>query len=237
MSIDGRHPKWVTFDCYGTLVQWDEGLLDAVRDILMRHRREDLDLSSFLDVFDEHEYALKQSPPHKSFRTVASQALQLALAHFKLPCEAEDVLRLTDCIAAMPPFPETVQALTELKELGFQLAIISNTDDDIIAGNVAQMAGLIDRVITAEQAQAYKPSAVIFEFAHRELGVAREDVIHICASPHLDLVAARDMGFRCIWINRGTGRECPNDYTPDAELSTLEPVPELFRRSTWTLRK
>ena len=234
MSIDGKRPKWLTFDCYGTLIQWDEGLRDAVRDITTRHGKQDVDPNQFLEVFDDYEYALETSRPHKSFRIVASQALQSTMAHFNLPCEDEDVLRLTDGISSMPPFPESVQVLAELKGLGFQLAIISNTDDDIIAGNVAQLAGTIDRVITAQQAQAYKPSPVVFDYAHRELGVSREEIIHICASPHIDLAAARDMGFRCIWINRGTPRAPLSDYTPNFELMTLASVPELFRNATWT---
>ena len=233
MSIDGIRPKWVTFDCYGTLVQWDEGLRDAVGDITTRHGQQAVDPTQFLGVFDEYEHGLETIRPHQSFRAIASQALESAMAHFDRPCENEDVMRFIASISSMPPFTEAVQALTDLKDLGFQLAIISNTDDDIIAGNVAQMEGAIDRVITAEQAQAYKPSSEIFEFAHRELGVSHEEIVHICASPHIDLAAARDMGFRCIWINRGTARRPLGDYVPNFELPTLEPVPGLFRGATW----
>ncbi len=96
-----------------------------------------------------------------------------------------------------------------LKAQGFKLCIISNTDDAIIAGNVAQLGGHIDRVITAQQAQAYKPTRQIFEHAHKALGVTKDEIVHICASPHLDLAAARDLGFRCIWVDRGTGRQAP----------------------------
>jgi 2-haloacid dehalogenase len=124
----------------------------------------------------------------------------------------------------MPPFAEVPQALAQFKRMGFKLCVISNTDDDIIAGNVAQLGGHIDRVISAQQAQAYKPSRKIFEHAHRELGVTNDDIVHICASPHLDLAAARDMGFRCVWINRGSGREPLADYTPDAEFASLDLV-------------
>ena len=131
-------------------------------------------------------------------------------------------------ISTMPPFAEVAGALAALKGMGFKLCIISNTDDDIIAGNVAQMGGTIDRVITAEQAQSYKPSAQIFEHAHAALGVTSGYVVHICASPHLDLAAARDMGFRCIWINRGTGRTPLADYTPTPSSRRLDKVPELF---------
>ena len=133
----------------------------------------------------------------------------------------------------MPPFPETVAALGQLKAQGFSLCIISNTDDDIIAGNVAQLGGHIDPVITAQQASAYKPSRTIFDYAHQALGVTKDDVVHICASPHLDLVAARDMGFRCVWIDRGTGRKPLPDYTPDEVFPTLDQVPLRFRSLGW----
>ena len=98
---------------------------------------------------------------------------------------------------------------------------------------MAQLGQHIDRVITAEQAQAYKPSPIIFAHAHQALGVTAAEVVHICASPQLDLAAARDIGFRCVWIDRGTGRKAPSDYTPDAVLPTLEGVPRLFADLGW----
>jgi 2-haloacid dehalogenase len=110
---------------------------------------------------------------------------------------------------------------------------VSNTDDDVIAGNVAQLGGYIDRVITAQQAGAYKPNRRLFDYAHEQLGVSLDEVVHICASPHLDHAAARDIGFRCVWIDRGTGRQLLADYTPDAILPTLDRVPELFESLGW----
>jgi 2-haloacid dehalogenase len=140
---------------------------------------------------------------------------------------------LTRRISAMPPFPEVVATLERLKADGYRLCIVSNTDDDVIAGNVAQLGGTIDRVITAQQAGAYKPSRTIFEYAHTRLGVTREEVVHICASPHLDHAAARDVGFRSVWIDRGTGRAPLPDYTPDATLPTLDRVPARFASLGW----
>jgi 2-haloacid dehalogenase len=133
----------------------------------------------------------------------------------------------------MPPFPEVPAALRDLKAQGFKLCIISNTDDGIIAGNVAQMGGHIDRVITAQQAGCYKPRRQIFAHAHRALGVSQDQIVHICASPHLDLAAARDLGFRCIWIDRGTGRKPLRDYTPNQIFPTLDRVPAYFRSIGW----
>jgi len=233
MVLPGAKPKWLTFDCYGTLIQWDEGLLAAVKQVLARHSGSGIDPDTLIEAYDKFEHELEQTPPHKSFREVAGTGLRMAMEALGLAYEPSDIEILTSSIAAMPPFPEVVDALGELKAGGFELCIISNTDDDIVAGNVAQMGGHIDRVISAQQAQAYKPSRKTFEHAHRAIGVSMDDIVHICASPHLDLAAARDMGFRCIWINRGTGRKPLPDYTPDAEFATLDQVPAHFRSRGW----
>ncbi|BAO90945.1 haloacid dehalogenase type II [Caballeronia cordobensis] len=234
MSLKGtRRPEWLTFDCYGTLIQWDEGLLAAVREILHDRQAADVDAARFVEVYDRHEHALEQTPPHRSFREVSGQGLRLALEEFGLSGSERDAAVLTSRISAMPPFPEVVGTLKALKASGYRLCIVSNTDDDVIAGNVAQLGGHIDRVITAQQAGAYKPARRLFDYAHEQLGVSKDDVVHICASPHLDHAAARDIGFRCVWIDRGTGRKLLPDYTPDAVLKTLDEVPPLFASVGW----
>jgi 2-haloacid dehalogenase len=226
-------PTWLTFDCYGTLIQWDEGLHAAVSKILEQHGESGIDVDELIEVYDRHEHRLEQIPPHRSFREVAGQGLKLAMNELGLPAEGSDIEVLAGSISAMPPFPEVVPTLQALKKAGFNLCIVSNTDDDIIAGNVAQLGGYIDRVITAQQAGAYKPSRTIFEYAYRALGVTKDQVVHICASPHLDHAAAREIGFRCIWIDRGTGRKVLPDYEPDATVATLDKVLQVFKDSGW----
>ncbi len=228
-------PQWLTFDCYGTLIQWDEGLQAAVEKILAGRgtATNPPTAAQFLHVYDEHEHRLERTPPYRNFAEVTRESLRLTMAHFGLEYRSEDAETLTGSISRMPPFPEVVDTLARLKQAGFRLCIISNTDDDIIAGNVSQMGGHIDRVITAEQARAYKPSPVIFAHAHQKLGVTPADVVHICASPHLDLAAARDIGFRCIWIDRGTGRKPLPDYRPDATVPTLDRVLDVFNEAGW----
>ena len=228
-------PEWLTFDCYGTLIQWDEGLLAAVQHILASRGHAEMDPRRLIQTYDKYEHALEQTAPHRTFKEVAGEGLRLAMTELGMRYAPEDIDVLTSRIAKMPPFPEVVPTLARLKAAGFKLCIISNTDDAIIAGNVAQMGGYIDRVITAEQAGAYKPSRRIFEYAHAQLGVILSDVVHICASPHLDHAAARDMKFRCVWIDRGTGRKPLVDYTADATLATLDGVPELFDSLGWNL--
>ncbi|WP_124386600.1 haloacid dehalogenase type II [Pseudomonas sp. R5-89-07] len=226
-------PLWLTFDCYGTLIQWDEGLRSAIDRILDAKGEHQVDRETLISLYDQHEHALEQTPPHRHFRTLAGLSLQRALQACGLPADEQDGRRLTDSISAMPPFPEVVATLGQLKALGYKLCIVSNTDDDVIAGNVAQLGGHIDRVITAQQAGAYKPNRRLFDYAYAQLGVSLDQVVHICASPHLDHAAARDMGFRCVWIDRGTGRQLLADYRPDAILPTLDAVPALFNSLGW----
>jgi 2-haloacid dehalogenase len=232
-TFPGQKPEWLTFDCYGTLIQWDEGLLAAVEKIIARQNAASVDPKTLIQVYDKYEHDLEEGRPHKSFRTVAGESLRLAMEQLGLSYRPGDIEMLTSGISLMPPFPEVVGALGELKAKGFKLCIVSNTDDDIIAGNVAQLGGHIDRVITAQQAQAYKPSRQIFEYARDALGVTKDEIVHICASPHLDLAAARDIGFRCIWIDRGTGRKPLPDYTPDKIFQRLDRVPEFFNAIGW----
>jgi 2-haloacid dehalogenase len=227
-------PEWLTFDCYGTLIQWDEGLMAAVQGILTRSGARDISSAHVLRLYDKKEHDLESEQPHRAFRDVAGRALEYAMTELGLHYAAADIENLIRAISAMPPFPEVISTLSQLKRMGFKLCVISNTDDDIIAGNVAQLGGHIDRVITAQQAQAYKPTTQIFRHAHAALGISKNDVIHICASPVLDLQAARDLGFRCIWIDRGTGRIPLPDYTPDAILNKLDRVPVLFRQLGWS---
>lgn len=234
MSLqDFAKPQWLTFDCYGTLIQWDEGLLEYVRQLL-RHKGIAHREADFIRVYDNYEHGLEQQSAYLSFRQVSEQALRCTLTDLGVSYEPEDGEAFVARIGRMPPFPEVVETLGWLKQQGFKLCIVSNTDDEIIAGNVAQLAGHIDRVITAQQAQAYKPDPRLFDFAHASLGVQRSQVLHICASPHLDLVAARDMGFHCIWIDRGTGRVAPADYQPDAVLPKLDGLRQLFARLGWS---
>lgn len=232
MTLMGPRPDWLTFDCYGTLIQWDEGLISATHRILTRSGSR-IEPHAFLTVFDRHEHFFERSRPHLSFKEVTAKALEAAMAELSLPSDPNDAEILTSSIGKMPPFPEVVASLGRLKAAGFKLAIISNTDDAIIAGNVAQLGGYIDRVITAQQAQAYKPSRQTFEYAWASIGVDKRQLVHICASPHLDLAAARDLGFRTVWIDRGTGRQPLPDYSPDKVATALDQVPGLLSEAGW----
>lgn len=233
MSLNQRSkPQWLTFDCYGTLIQWDEGLLDYVRALLREKGISHLE-EAFLRIYDDYEHRLEQQPLFLTFRQVSEQSLRSTLEDLGVEYQGGEAKAFVERIGRMPPFPEVLPTLAWLKAQGFKLCIVSNTDDDIIAGNVAQLGGLIDKVVTAQQARAYKPDPRLFEHAHGLIDQQRSQVLHICASPHLDLAAARDMGFDCIWIDRGSKRQPLADYQPDAVLPTLDALRGLFERLGW----
>ncbi|MDB6145866.1 MAG: Haloacid dehalogenase, type [Pseudomonas sp.] len=235
MTTPSTRPAWITFDCYGTLIQWDEGLLNYVQRLLDSKDGKSLDPDRFIKLYDQHEHRLEQTPPHRSFADISRLSMELTLNELGMDYQAQDADGLIRRIGQMPPFPEVPPTLKWLKDQGFKLCIVSNTDDEIIAGNVAQLGGYIDRVITAQQAQAYKPDHQLFKHAHQQLGVGIDEVLHICASPHLDLEAAKGMGFRCVWIDRGTQRKPLSDYTPDAVLPDLAQVPAYIRSKGWAV--
>src|ERR1700724_4774689 len=142
-TFPGQKPEWLTFDCYGTLIQWDEGLLAAVEKIIARQNAASVDAKTLIQVYDKYEHDLEEGRPHKSFRAVAGESLRLAMEQLGLSYRPGDIEMLTSGISLMPPFPEVVGALGELKAKGFKLCIVSNTDDDIIAGNCAPLGGQI----------------------------------------------------------------------------------------------
>ena len=174
-------PQWLTFDCYGTLIQWDEGLQAAIARILGRSAQSGPLPSpeQFLHVYDGHEHRLERTPPHQRFADITRESLRLTMRELGMAYRPEDADTLIGGISAMPPFPEVVDTLGALKQAGFRLCIISNTDDAIIAGNVSQMGGHIDRVITAEQAGAYKPSRQIRPRARQPGRHARPGRAHL----------------------------------------------------------
>ena len=108
----GTKPEWLTFDCYGTLIQWDEGLIAAVQKILSKQPDTTIDTRVLIDVFDRREHALETEKPHRSFRAVASESLRRAMTELGLQYRPDDIEVLTSSISKMPPFPEVVGALS-----------------------------------------------------------------------------------------------------------------------------
>jgi 2-haloacid dehalogenase len=216
----------VTFDAYGTLV--DFRLSDATRQVLAdRLPMDGVDTEEFLDDFRVMRFQAVLEP-YRTYREVLRSSLQCAMRLHGIPPSAPDGDELAAAVPTFGPFPEVPDALRALKSLGYEIAIISNTDDDLIAHNVALIGVDFDHVITAQQARAYKPSRQTFEHAYAAIDIPPAQVTHVAQGWEYDLIPTRDLGLRRrIWINRYR-RPGSSLYQPYDELSDLSAVPALL---------
>ena len=215
-------PTYVTFDCYGTLVDFD---IDAVTVRVLGPRAEGVDVDAFLREFEEIRYQ-EILAAYRPYREVLHRSLAQAMQRFGLPYRDDDGAAIVAAVPEFGPFPEVPPSLERIRR-HCKIAIISNTDDDLIAGNLRNIGAPFDRVITAEQARAYKPSPAIFRHALRELGCDAGDILHVAQGFRYDIVPAHDLGWARVWINR-YGRPGDPDYGPYHELPDLSGLPSLI---------
>lgn len=214
----------VTFDCYGTLVDFD--LNRVVRDILKERLRIDgVEEAEFLNDFRVMRFqaVLENYRPYKQ---LLRETLEQAMRLHGMPYRKEDGEALVAAVPTFGPFREVPAVLTRLKSK-YQIAIISNTDDDLIRGNVERIGVDFDFVITAEQARAYKPQRAAFDFALRTVGRAADQVIHVAQGFEYDIMPTHGFGMRRIWINRG-GRRGSSAFMPYEELPDMSRLPALL---------
>nr|WP_306228895.1 haloacid dehalogenase type II [Aurantimonas sp. CSK15Z-1] len=219
-------PKVITFDCYGTLVQWYEVLLREIAAVLREQGREATDASAVLDSFSQQSRRLEAERPHRLYKDILRTGFRAALTEHGLAAGGDAVEQLSDAISTMGPHPEVPAALRRLRER-YRLAIVTNSDEDLIVHNVAPLGVAIDFVITAERAGAYKPSRQIFEHAYAAMGVTKEETVHVAMGMFLDMKACHDLGIRGIWVNRLGQRGNP-DWLPYAEVSNLDEAAALL---------
>ena len=213
-------PKVITFDCYGTLVQWYEVLLREIGAVLLAQGRNAGEASAVLDTFSQHSRRLEAERPHRLYKDILRTGFRAALREHSVAASEDVVERLATTIPSMGPHPEVPDALRRLRER-YKLAIFTNSDEDLIVHNVARLGVPIDFVITAERAQAYKPSRQLFEHAYRTMGVTKDETVHVAMGMFLDMKACHDLGVRGIWVNRLGQRGNP-DWLPYAEVPDLD---------------
>lgn len=219
-------PKVITFDCYGTLVQWYEVLLREIGAVLAAHGRDIAGAAGVLETFSQHSRRLEAERPHRLYKDILRTGFRAALTDHGLAPDEDAVERLATSIPTMGPHPEVPGALRRLRER-YKLAVFTNSDDDIISHNVARLGVPIDFVITAERARAYKPSRQIFEYGYRTMGVTRDETLHVAMGMFLDMKACHDLGVRGIWVNR-LGQAGNPDWLPYAEVADLNEAAALL---------
>lgn len=201
--LDFTRFEILTFDCYGTLIDWEAGILAALRRILSAHGKT-IDGATLLKLYGDFE----QRSEHGAFqpyREVLESVVRQFAVELHFAPTADEVRSLPDSLSTWMPWPDTVAALRQLKSR-FRLAILSNVDDDLFALTRTKLEVDFDDVITAQQAQAYKPSLKIFELALSRIQTPAHRVLHVGQSIYHDVVPAQALGLATVWINRPSAR-------------------------------
>ena len=201
--LDFNRFEIFTFDCYGTLINWEDGILASLRRILAAHDK-NLDDATILQLYRDFE-ASAEHGEYRRYREVLQSVVQQFGAQLGFTPTDEEVRSLPDSLPQWKPWPDTVSALRELKKR-FRLAIISNVDNDLFAATQPQLGVEFDQVITAQQAKAYKPSLKIFELALSRVGVPAHRILHIGQSVYHDVLPAQALGLATVWVNRPSAR-------------------------------
>jgi 2-haloacid dehalogenase len=221
--LDFSRYEILTFDCYGTLIDWETGILSALHRILSAHAKE-IDDAALLQLYGDFEQRAEQGA-YQPYREVLASVVRQLGAELRFTPSPEEVRSLADSLPAWQPWPDTVAALHQLKTR-FRLAILSNIDDDLFAGTRPKLGVNFDAVITAQQAQAYKPSLKIFEFALSRIDAPAHRVLHVGQSIYHDVVPAQTLGLATVWVNRpsarpGVGAVKTADAKPDLVVTSL----------------
>ena len=195
-------PRVLSFDCYGTLVDWETGLRKVFAEILARKREHNTNISpeQFRERWEGLQFRLIQGP-FQPYRNILKQSLAQTLASSDLPYDPMDGDALVADVPTWRPFPEVPAALKRMRR-GCRLAIISNTDNDIIGRTVERIGVPFNSITTAMDAGAYKPSLRPFRLALERLGVEPVDVLHIAFGFDYDIAPAKQLGCRTLWLNR-----------------------------------
>ncbi|MBF4695024.1 haloacid dehalogenase type II [Fusibacter ferrireducens] len=202
-------PKAVTFDCYGTLVDWEGEIQRVFKEILANHGITDVDTVAVQRRWEDLQFDYIQEK-YRPYTEVLTNTLPMTFKEFDLPFDQADVEMFAGSMGSWGLFPDTIESLKELKKYT-KIALITNTDNAIIAQSIAQMGVEFDAVITAEKAGVYKPGHNGFALACKELGLKKEEILHAGFGFKYDVVPATDLGFQTCWINR-QGEVRPVDY-------------------------
>jgi 2-haloacid dehalogenase len=216
-NIEKSQGRWATFDCYGTLIDWNGGISAAMQGLWPT-----TDRARLLARYHAVEPLIQEGRALR-YREVQTRALRAVAAIEGLALEAGREHALSDSLPTWPAFPEVPSALAELRARGWKLGILSNTDPDLLAASLRQIGVPVDLTITAAEAGSYKPSHGHWDEFYRRSGAERGRHVHVGASLHHDIAPANELGIPVIWINRlGEKSELPGA----AELTDLSRLPE-----------
>jgi 2-haloacid dehalogenase len=209
--------RWATFDCYGTLIDWNAGIIGVLEQLFGVERAPEL-----LARYHELEPELEQdgSLPYKA---VMSEALIRLAEEESLSMPEGESEALVRALPNWEPFPEVPEALAEVRHRGWNLVILSNTDRDLIEESMKRIGVPIDLAIVAGELRSYKPALAHWEHFFEVTTADKDHHVHVAASLVHDIAPARELGLKTVWINRLGEKAEPK---PDRELSDLSELPD-----------
>jgi 2-haloacid dehalogenase len=203
--------RWATFDCYGTLIDWDGGVRAELERIFGDEHADEL-----LERYHAIEPEL-QRDGERSYREVLTESLR------RLGAPAGEEHALAESLPSWRSFTEVHGALTDLRQRGWKLGILSNTDTDYIAASLVQIDVPFDEVVVAQEIGSYKPGHRHWEEFFARTKAPRAGHVHVAASLYHDVVPCEELGLRCVWINR-LGEDA-GAHSPTATLTDLFSLP------------
>jgi 2-haloacid dehalogenase len=216
----------VTFDCYGTLIDWDGGVGSFLYQLARRQGEDDPGPAQALRERWEALQFERLQGSYRSYRTVLADSLAEWSGERGHRWNSHEGEALARSMESWQPFPDTVPALRAAKQAGLRLWIVSNTDRAIMAHTLRHIDVEFDGVTVAEDVRAYKPGRAPFEHALREIDEAPERILHVAFGFKYDIPPAQSLGMRTAWVNRG-GEKRPGDALPDEEWTDLWPLANL----------
>jgi 2-haloacid dehalogenase len=194
---------WVTFDCYGTLVDWNSSFSTILRPLFAGRTPE------VMAVYHRMERLVEAEISHKTYRSVLATSLQRATSQLGIPITREQADYLSANWTRLEVFPDVEPALEKLRGFGCRLGVLTNCDEDLFAETHRKFRKPFDLVVTAERVKSYKPSLDHFRTFQQLTGAGPADWIHAACSWFHDIAPARELGLRSIWLDRDRTGEDP----------------------------
>lgn len=193
-------PKAITFDCYGTLIDWESGVQQFFAQRLAAHDIEGMDPRELQHKWEEIQFVYIQEQ-YRPYREVLRDTMRMTLDMEQIPYAEQDLDEFANAMGRWQPFPDTREAILELQKY-LKVVLITNTDNAIIAETERTIGVKFDEIITAEQAGAYKPAHTGFLLARERLGLPVSDIWHAGFGFKYDIVPATELGYTTVWVNR-----------------------------------